>query len=329
MISPSMTEEMEKICSLETSANAKPVFENDELITTNPITDPLWDEYLSDHDVRFTIELRKVYASMQPLSGMVSGELSVKLFYGNVDSQEPETVLEASLGDITIDANAYKAQTTHAQIGKTVQLGGVHPVIIHEWQPEEERTLDDCEVYYYTRELDFTGATVTFKDITFTPTDTKLTLHVVLPDSWTEQERHADGGAVHFRFLLEGEDMQKKEIDSPFDPAKRIAQGSLFNAFGPKGAEARENQWLEYDYDLFNTAIPPSQWAAAKTLTIIPVTKYFWEMLVSHYNGPKEPFSLRNGAVHTGIANHTVYEFDVLYDEMPESAITINLDDYR
>ena len=328
-ISPNFTEEMREISSATINKSIEPVFENGRLVTTNPVTDKLWDAYLADHDVRFTIELMDEFIEKAPLSGIVNGALTLQMWYDCVDGETPERLLRANLGNITIDANAYKAQTTQVQIGKTVQLGGVHPVTISEWQPEAERTSDDCEVYRYTRELDFTGATVTFKEITFTPTDTKLTLHVQLPASWTEQERQADGGAIHFRFLLDGEDMQKKEIESPFDPTERIVLGYLFHTYGPRGMDAKANRWLEYDYDLFTTTISPSQWAAAKSLTIIPTTEYFWEMLVNYDNGPKEPFSLQNGAVYTGIVNHTGYEFETLYDEMPEYAITVNLDDYR
>ncbi len=320
-ISPSFTAEMDAIATASAEAGndgeAGILFENGVLISTGPATDKLWDAYLADHDVRFAIEMWPIdLREQQPLSGKAEGLLTLSMYYENVDSKPRDVVLEANLGRITVDAESYKALTTQAAVGTSVQLGGVHPVTIQEWQPEDERpastdgVLVDSEVYLYTHELDFTGASVTVNEIAFTPTDTQLMMHVVLPASWTKYER---GDALTFHFLLDG-----KAPSSPH----------LFSAGGPHGRDY-EGDWLEYDYRYINSAIPPSEWAAAKTLTIIPTTRYWWEMYVDYDNGPEELFSLRDGAVHTGISNHTGYRFDELYDEMTEYAITIHLDDYR
>ena len=122
--------------------------------------------------------------------------------YDNVDSQDPVQVLNASFGEVTFDANAYQAltQTTQAESETKVDLGGTHPVTILEWQSEEERTGGPVETYYYTHELDFTGASYSLKQISFTPTDTKITLHVALPESWTAAERCYCN--LSFRFLF-------------------------------------------------------------------------------------------------------------------------------
>lgn len=313
-ICPSITEEMdERIASV---ANETPeiIFDNGALITTNAQADDLWDEYLSDHDVRFSIELYPCYRDTPQLSGMVDGELTLRMFYGNVESQPAVPVLSADFGSITIDAEAYKTQTTQAAIGTSVQLGGVHPVTVMEWQPVEERSSDDCEFYYYTHELDFTGASVALKEIAFTPTDTELRLHVVLPESWTGAERAYCN--LSFQFLLDGEKMGDGLQD-------------LFAVGGPSGTNDETGEALEYDCGFWESTISPSRWAAAKTLTIIPTTKYWWEMYVQYDNGPEELVSLRDGAVFTGIANHTGWRNDELYDEMTQCAIAIDLDDYR
>ena len=87
--------------------------------------------------------------------------------------------------------------------------------------------------------------------------------------------------------------------------------------------------YQEMDYELFDSFYSPSEWANVKTLTIIPTTRYYWDMLIWDGKDYSIPFSLRDGAVFTGIANQTSYQNEVFYDEMTEYALTINLDDYR
>jgi len=310
----SFTDEMNEIVRSLVDVGPENVFENGELVTTNARADELWDEYLFDHDVRFSIELEPAYTDMQPLSGTVEGELTLRMFYDNIVEEAPVSLLDADLGTITIDAEAYQTQTTQAMVGTSVQLGGVHPVTMMEWQATAERTSNDCETYYYTHELDFTGASVTVKEITFTPTDTKLMLHVVLPETWTGAERAY--GNLAFRFLLDGE-TAGEGVDN------------LFSVCGPRGTNDETGEELEYDCGFWESTISPSQWAEAKTLTIIPTTVYWWEMYVQYDDGPEELVSLRDGAVYTGVANHTGWRTDEQYDEMTQYAITINLDDYR
>ena len=308
---PSFTPEMDEICTALANETSESVFENGELVTSNPKADELWDAYLSDHDVRFSMELQPTQTDTS-LSGKAVGELTLRMRYDNVDSEDPVPVLNASFGLITIDADAYLAQskTTLAQPGASVNLGGIHPVTICEWQPEEERTSDDCEVYYYTNELDFTGASVALKEIAFTPTDTVITLHIVLPESWTVAERSC---GVAFHFLLDGEKVNGS-IDTPFD------------ACGPNGDT---EDWREFDYTFSESTLSPSQWAAAKTLTIIPTSIYWWDIKSNCDDGSFETVSLRDGAVYTAIVNHSVYGYDEMYDEMTQYAITVQLDDYR
>ena len=315
-IVPTLSDDMTQTLNEGAKADFDPVFEDGKLITTNAVADRLWDAYLAEHNVRFTAELRQVHIDMQPLTGLVKGDLTLRLIYGNVEGVDADPVLSARFDPITIDANAYLTQTktTQAQEGTRVELGGVHPVTILESQPEEERTSDDAEHYIYTRELDFTGASVSLKEISFTPTDTKIVLHVVLPESWTSAERCYAG--LTFLMLLDDE--------TPENTTKAV-----FSVEGPRGTGDRTGEALEYDCAFWGSTIPPSQWAKAKTLTIIPTTVYWWDMQAHYDDGPYEQISLRDGYVFTGIANHTGFTMDELYDEMTQYAMTIQLDDYR
>ncbi len=310
-----MTDDMHPILQAG-ATETEPVYMNGKLMTTNSVTDPLWDAYLSEHEVRFSIELIKIFTHMQPLTGIVQGDLSLKLYYANEQGTEAESVLSADFGKITIDANAYQqqTQTMQAKDDLRVDLGGVHPVTITEWQPEAERTSVDCEIYTYTHELDFTGASYSLKEISFTPTDTLITLHITFPQTWSKKE--LAGVNLYFHFLF---DEKKLDFDS-FIP---------FRAHGPYQTFDQTGLTREFDCTFRESTIPPSQWKTIKTLTIIPVTAYWWDMKVSYDNEPQTEISLRDGAVYTGIVNHTRYEYDTLYDEMPQYAITVNLDDFR
>ena len=321
---PSFTPEMDAICSSLTSEETQGVFENGELVSSNPQADALWDAYLADHDVRFSIELQCYEPGAQPLVGQASGELSLRMRYDNVDGADPVPVLSASFGNITVDADAYRAamQTTQAKSETRVDLGGTHPVTILEWQPEAERTGDAVETYYYTHELDFNGASYSLKEISFTPTDTKITLHIVLPESWTAAERcYCD---LSFRFLLDGE-------------APESWSSCPFNAYGPMGTADKTGKTLEYDFELFSSSLSPSQWASVKTLTILPTTTYWWNMKVTVDDGPQQDISLRDGVIYTSLVyddskpsgHGTSFQTDPQYDVMSQYALTIKLDDYR
>jgi hypothetical protein len=315
-LEPNLTKDMDSLLIAATEKITEPVFQDGKLVTTNAAADELWDKYLANHDVRFSVELRKVLIDMKPLTGMVDGDVTFSLYYANEEGDVFTQVLLANFGKITIDANAYQAQTqtTQAKAETSVELGGVHPVTIQEWQPEAECTSDDCEVYYYTRELDFTGAKVALKEITFTPTDTKITLHITLPESWSREERR--GCRLTFHPLF---DNQKKDEDSI---------GS-YASINPGEVDSEQNSWLEYDFVSFESNLSPSQWSEIKTLTLIPTTVYWWDMQVNYDNGPYEPVSLKSGVVYTSIANHSGLQYEELYDEMTQYALTIQLDDYR
>ena len=312
---PTYTDEMNAICTSLANKEHKDVFENGILVSSNPEADKLWGAYLADHDVRFSIELR-CEPNTQPLTGQVGGKLSLRMWYDNVLSKSPIVLLKANFGEIKIDASAYEAQTktTQAKAGTSVTLGGVHPVTIEEWQPEAERKQDQAEIYCYTHEFDFTGATVSLKEISFTPTDTKIVLHVTLPEGWTSKERATSSLAFHF--LFDGE-----ELDT--------GSNNPFCVCGPFGTNDVTGATLEYDCSFYESSLSPSQWANFKTLTIIPTTIYWWDMKARYDDEAPESVSLRNGNVFTEYANHTGIEADYLYDEMMQYAITIPLDDYR
>ncbi len=315
-IVPRFTEEMDAIAVSLANKEKEVVFESGELVTSNKEADRLWDEYLADHDVRFSIELEENKLGAQPLTGLVCGELSFRMEYLFVDGIDTVPVLKASFDTITIDADAYKeqTQTTQATTDTSVNLGGIHPVTITEWQPQEEWTSDDCETYMYTRELDFSGASYTLKEISFTPTDTQITLHITMPETWSATE--LANACLFFHFQYGGQSLDR---DS-FVP---------FGASGPYQTYNKSGNTHEFDCTFRESTISPSQWATIQTLQIIPTTEYCWDMKVSYDGEPQTEFSFRNGAVYTGIVNHTSYEYDTLYDEMTEYALTINLDDYR
>ncbi|HML68365.1 MAG TPA: hypothetical protein PKA81_08205 [Clostridia bacterium] len=321
---PFFTPEMDAICIALSAETPEKVFKDGALVTSNKKADALWDSYLADHDIRFSATLEHTgqdtgplsAQDAEPLSGQVSGELSLRMRYDNVDGADSVEVLTASFGSIALDADAYRAltKTTEAKTETKVDLGGVHPVSITEWQAEEEQTSDDCEIYYSTHELDFSGASFSLKEITFTPTDTQITLHVVLPESWTAAERFNSGPIFHF--FLDGEVAQDEDH-------------SLFSYSGQTGTCDPTGKTREYDCSFFESNLSPSAWGKVKTLTIVPVTGYWWEMKVSHDNGPSASFSLQNDAVVTTYVNRTSVEYSILYDKMTQYALTINLDDYR
>ncbi|MPM83925.1 hypothetical protein SDC9_130995 [bioreactor metagenome] len=324
-IVPTFTDEMNEIIhAVATDEGGEPVIQNGKLVSTNPEADKLWDEYLANHAVRFSVELLKVYQAMEPMTGMVEGDLSVRLFYGNVESAGATQVLDADLGTIRVDANAYLAvtQTTQAKTGTKIALGGIHPVTIQEWQPEAERTKDSTETDTYTHELDFTGASYSLKEISFTPTDTKITLHVTLPDRWTAAERCYCN--LSFQILLYGK-------------APETWTSYPFEASGPMGTADKTGKKLEYDFELFNSSLSPSQWANIKTITILPTTTYYWAMKVSVDHGPMQDISLRDGAVYTSTVydeskpngHSTTFQTDPQHDVMTQYALTVNLDDFR
>ena len=146
------------------------------------------------------------------------------------------------------------------------------------------------------------------------PTDTKIVLHVTLPEGWTSKERATSSLAFHF--LFDGE-----ELDT--------GSNNPFCVCGPFGTNDVTGATLEYDCSFYESSLSPSQWANFKTLTIIPTTIYWWDMKARYDDEAPESVSLRNGKVFTEYANHTGIEADYLYDEMMQYAITIPLDDYR
>ena len=329
---PFFTPEMDAICIALSEETPEKVFKDGALVTSNKKADALWDAYLADHDVRFSATLERTGQDIgplsaqdaEPLSGQVPGELSLRMRYDNVVGADPTEVLTALFGSISLDADAYLAltKTTQAKTETKVELGGIHPVTYMDWQPEAEQREEYSEIYYSTHELDFTGASFSLKQITFTPTDTQIKLHVVLPESWTAAERYSCD--LSFHFLLDGADPD-------------IWTHCPFNTYGPIGTCDKTGKTLEYDFDLYESAIPPSQWAKLKTLTIIPTTTYWWDMKVSFDEEPQQSISLRDGAVYTAKVykskknpgRGTAYDYNPLFDEMTQYALTINLDDYR
>lgn len=153
------------------------MFENGELVTSNPAADRFWDAYLANHDVRFSIQ--PYYdQKVEPLSGQVTGELSVRMRYDNVVIQTRAGAdRELWRGLRSTQTHIRRSRRPHqAKALRGVQLGLRPRHHVTRFRPqlaEEEAYVDDCEIYYYTRELDFTDASFSLKEITFTPTDAR------------------------------------------------------------------------------------------------------------------------------------------------------------
>lgn len=330
-ISPVFSPEMEAAMPQDEGDTA-PRFQNGVYYSSNPQMDAFLDTYLAENDVRFTGHLS---GRGEALTGQVTGELSLRMVYF-IPVDAVDEVLTAELGSVTFDADAWKAQTSSAAIGAGAELSGIHPVSMTFWQPEEERTgSDDLEIYHATRELDFAGAAYRLNEITFTPTDTVIGLSVTQPDGWSDAERLQH--PIQFLFLL---DWAGPIPEVCTDEMKKA--GTIFLGHGPAGGfqmddaaraaatEAYEaNGWRQFETWYHRSELTPSQWAQAKTLTIIPYTEYHWEMTVRYDDGPEEPFSLRDGNVHTGTANHTGYIWEEQTSLFSDAAVTIRLDDYR
>lgn len=125
------------------------------------------------------------------------------------------------------------------------------------------------------------------------------------------------------------------EIECPLSDrlAKAIDERSpsLFGVSGPEGMDYFKDDFLEFDFVFFESTLSPSQWAAMKTLTIIPTTGYWWEMSLSDNDEPAfQAYTRSRGdTVVTTYANITSTMYNELREEMPEYALTINLDDYQ
>lgn len=305
-----LTDEMREIMK-ELSASA--VYNEEGDIIANPDADERWQAYMEENGIRFTLEAGPARIDAQPLEGQVEAELTFREYYCIENEERCVDLFSADLGTVTIDADAYASGVQTSILQQSVALSGVHRVLIHEWLYDQSDDTDDVPVQYSNHDLDFSGVTLALESISFRPDDTELTVHVTLPESWTLAERVgvAETG-LKLQFLLDGEAVE-----------------TLFSSRGPWG----EEPCYEFTHTYLDSTIPPSAWAAAKTLTIIPYTSSpdVMSAIDNEDASTKRTVEMLPGAVIAGKANVTQFsdEDSMKTDLMDEYAVTINLDDYR
>ncbi len=290
------------------------------LITTNPEADAFWYAYLKSNDVRFTFEATASKHDAPPLTGSVEAKLSFHEYQYVPAKDDADTLFCADLGMVTIDAEAYKSGVTTGAVDQAIRLSGTHRMHVREWAHNDA---DTVYVRHYNSDLDLSGVAIAVESITFTPTDTKLTMHMTLPEEWKRAERiaAAQGGSsegIGFLFLLDG-------VETP----------GLFGGCSFKGNAEHENRgdpftdaWRVYE----SSTIPPSEWREAGTLTIIPYTAYPTTVVKRNSKTGEvvEQVTLDPGVVLTSRVNdESLAISEEIVDRMEEFAVTLNLDDYR
>ncbi len=289
------------------------VYNDEGELIDNPDADERWQAYMEENGVRFTLEAGPARIDAQPLEGQVEAKLTFREYYYIESEERCVDLFSADLGTVTIDADAYASGVQTSTLQQSVALSGVHRVLIHEWRYDQSDGTDDVPVQYSNHDLDFSGVTLALESISFRPDDTELTVHVTLPESWTLAERVGVArNGLKLKFLLDGEAVE-----------------TLFSSRGPWG----EEPCCEFTHTYLGSTIPPSAWAAAKTLTIIPYTSSpdVMSAIDNEDASTKRTVEMLPGAVIAGKANVTQFsdEDSMKTDLMDEYAVTINLDDYR
>lgn len=281
--------------------------------TSNDYADEKWAAYMAKNGLRFTLEANPGAVDAKPLAGTVTAKLVMEETYYDEASEQSVPIFSADLGTVTFDADAYKTNLQESAVGKSVTLSGVRRVLVHETMTEPEDTENDLSVKYSNHTLDFTGVTLTVDSIAFRADDTVLSISGVLPESWSLAERDNVGHEeLRLLFLLDGEPVE-----------------TLFSGMGRDNDEACLTFTRRYEHSI----IPPSKWAAAKTLTIIPYIASPDKMSAIDDGDAStlRAVEMLPGAVITGRSNITQFsDLDTLViDKMDDCAITLTLDDYR
>ena len=268
---------------------------------------------MAKNGLRFTLEANPGAVDAKPLAGTVTAKLVMEETYYDEASEQSVPIFSADLGTVTFDADAYKTNLQESAVGKSVTLSGVRRVLVHETMTEPEDTENDLSVKYSNHTLDFTGVTLTVDSIAFRADDTVLSISGVLPESWSLAERDNVGHEeLRLLFLLDGEPVE-----------------TLFSGMGRDNDEACLTFTRRYEHSI----IPPSKWAAAKTLTIIPYIASPDKMSAIDDGDAStlRAVEMLPGAVITGRSNITQFsDLDTLViDKMDDCAITLTLDDYR
>lgn len=281
--------------------------------TSNPYADEKWRAYMAENGIRFTLEANPCAAETEALCGTVEAKLVMEETYYDEAGEQSVLIFDADLGAVIFDADAYKAGLKESEVQTSVTLSGEHRVLIHEIKTEPGDTEDDFTVQYSNHELDFTGVTLTVNSIAFHADDTVLTVSGTLPESWLLAERTSVAeGELGFLFLLDGEPVE-----------------TLFSGMGRDNDEACLTFTRRYE----SSTIPPSAWAAAKTLTIVPYIASPDRMSAVD-NGDESTrrvVEMLTGTVISGRSNVTAFsdEDSLVFDRMDGCAITLTLDDYR
>lgn len=280
---------------------------------SNSYADEKWAAYMAKNGLRFTLEANPGAVDAKPLSGEVTAKLVMEETYYNEASEQSVPIFSADLGTVTFDADAYKANLQESAAGKSVTLSGMHRVLIHETMTEPGDTENDFSVRYSNHMLDLTGVTLSIDAIAFRADDTVLSVSCVLQESWSLAERETVGHEeLRLLFLLDGEPVE-----------------TLFSGIGRDNDEACLTFTRRYE----SSTIPPSKWAAAKTLTIIPYISSPDKMsaLDNEDASTLREVEMLPGAAITGRSNITRFsDMDTLVlDKMNDCAIKLTLDDYR
>ncbi|MEN6594269.1 MAG: hypothetical protein ABFC31_04870 [Clostridiaceae bacterium] len=281
--------------------------------TSNAYADEKWAAYMAENGLRFTLEANPGAVDAKPLTGEVTAKLVMDEMYFDEASEQTVPIFSADLGTVTFDADAYKANLQESAVEQSVALSGTHRVLIQESMTEPGDTESDYSVKQYNQMLDFTGVTLSIDAIAFRADDTVLSVSGVLPESWSLAERDNVGHEeLRLLFLLDGEPVE-----------------TLFSGIGRDSDE----DCLTFTRRYESSTIPPSAWAAAKTLTIIPYIASPDKMSAVDDGDAStlREVEMLPGAVITGRSNITQFsDMDTLVlDQMDDCAITLTLDDYR
>jgi hypothetical protein len=311
-------DEMEQICSecpldTESAYDAK-----GRLLTTNATADSLWYEWLKTHEVRFVMDARLdvVGSAGQSLSGQQTASLTLREYYH--EKNKPVTLFQADLGTVTIDADAYKSVTTEQSGGQSVSLSGTHRMFLTE--NENQKTGDF--VHSSVVDLDMTGVVVRVDSVKFTPTGMEVTLQMDLPEQWPRAERMAaiqggENGGIGFVVLLDGQ-----EIKHAFATISNDANSA-----------DKDNPFLTGTIVFSNSTLSRSQWDAIETISFIPYTGWPTELILEDLLHDRQEINrvkLEPGVIVTEQIDVTgTKRVDWIEDRMDDSALTIQLHDYR
>lgn len=311
-------DEMEQICS-RCPLECESVYDaKGRLLTTNAVADSLWYEWLKTHEVRFVMEATPdVIGSAGPsLSGHPTASLTLREYYH--EKNEPVTLFQADLGTVTIDADAYRSVTTEQPGGQSVTLSGTHRMYLKEM--ESLKTGDF--VHSSVVDLDMTGVVIRVDSVKFTPTGMEVTLQMDLLERWTRAERIAaiqggENGGIGFAVLLDGQEVKH-------------AFASITN--DTNGAD-KDDPLLTASIVFSNSTLSRSQWDAVKTISFVPYTGWPTELILEdllHDRQELNRVKLEPGVIVTEQVDVTgTKRADWIEDRLDDSALTIQLDDYR